>query len=167
MSVHPLIKTKTNFKSAYVIFFTREWLIWQTKSDIFRSERDNILKSTVLAKGQPNDSPALHWYIMLKAQTLCERLSEKGLTNEFKANLPLTMFFIDSIFQGRILVRQLIEEYKAGLHQIAADVKFARRDFTVEVSLRHLYISASYCGGNIPLPNNQLSNRIVPCWCNA
>ena len=44
---------------------------------------------------------------------------------------PVAMFFIDSIFQGRILVRQLIEEYKAGLHQIAADVKFARRDFTV------------------------------------
>jgi len=36
--------------------------------------------------------------------------------------------------QGKILVRQLIEGYKASLHQIAADVKFARKDFTVEVA---------------------------------
>ena len=77
------------------------------------------------------------------------------------------MFFIDSIFQGQILVGQLIEEYKAVLHQIAADVKFARRDFTVEVSLTHLYTSASWCGDDIPLPNNQHSNKIVPFCCNA
>ena len=36
--------------------------------------------------------------------------------------------------QGKQLATQLIDEYKIALHQIAADLKFAREDFTVEVS---------------------------------
>ena len=42
-------------------------------------------------------------------------------------------------------MRQLIEGYKASLHQIAADVKFARKDFTVEVSLTNLISYQDWC----------------------